>query len=84
MAWAFPVDDWKSYCALLEQRGADVLAPVRLPLREARQRVARLIAENAACARGKPAAREAATAGRRGAQKKPAARALLDSLRDRR
>ncbi|CAK0831613.1 unnamed protein product [Prorocentrum cordatum] len=84
MAWAFPRDDWKSYCALQAQCGTDVLAPARLPLREARQRVARLIAERAARVRGKPAAREAAPAGQRGAQKKPAARALLDSLRDRR
>ena len=84
MAWAFPGDVWKSYCALQAQCGTDVLAPARLPLREARQRVARLIAERAASVRGKPAARDAAPSGRRGAQKKPAAWALLESLRDRR
>ncbi|CAK0818359.1 unnamed protein product [Prorocentrum cordatum] len=83
MAWAFPRDDWKSYCALQAQGGTDVLAPARLPLHEARQKVARKIAEHAARVRGKPAARDAAPAGRRGAQKKPAAKALLDSLRDR-
>ena len=84
MAWAFPGDVWNSYCALQAQCGTDVLAPARLPLREARQRVARLIAERAASVRGKPAARDAAPSGRRGAQKKPAAWALLESLRDRR
>ncbi|CAK0883072.1 unnamed protein product, partial [Prorocentrum cordatum] len=79
MAWAFPRNGWKSYCALEAQCGTEVPAPARLPLREARQGVARRIAERAACVQIKPAA-----AGQRGAQEKPAARALLDSLRDRR
>ena len=83
MAWTFPQEHWNCYCGLQAQRGTLVLAPARLPLREARQRVARQIAESAARSQRAPSARDAAPARRRRAQKKPAARVLLDNLRDR-